>query len=135
MLKEAFAWRQSSAEPNRTECKVVTSRERPIRLSWREIDILKRLVHGDSNKQIGRRLDVSEMTVKVHVKAILRKVRARNRTQAAIWGVDHLPDVLGAEAEIVSDASSPHGPLSEPAKTISGSGRSLATRRGKRRPQ
>jgi two-component system nitrate/nitrite response regulator NarL len=68
-------------------------------------------VHGDSNKQIGRRLDVSEMTVKVHVKAILRKIRARNRTQAAIWGVDHLPDVLAAEAEIVPDASGPHGPL------------------------
>jgi two-component system nitrate/nitrite response regulator NarL len=83
--------------------------ERISRLSSREIEILKRLVHGDSNKQISRQLDISETTVKVHVKAILRKVRVSNRTQAAIWGLDHLSNPFGIapsvpEAHVAADA-------------------------------
>jgi two-component system nitrate/nitrite response regulator NarL len=39
---------------------------------------------------IARKLDVAEATVKVHVKAILRKVRVTNRTQAAMWAASHL---------------------------------------------
>ena len=101
----------SSGEPRRAEGEALAESERPSRLSLREIDILKCLVNGESNKQISRRLDISEMTVKVHVKAILRKLRARNRTQAAIWAVDHISDVLGCEANTVPDTSSPHGPL------------------------
>ncbi|WP_303541866.1 LuxR C-terminal-related transcriptional regulator [Sphingomonas natans] len=55
-------------------------------LSEREIDTLNLLVQGDANKVIARRLNISEATVKVHVKAILRKLRLTNRTQAALWG-------------------------------------------------
>jgi len=65
---------------------------RDSNLTSRETEILKRLVQGESNKQISRQLTISETTVKVHVKAILRKVRLRNRTQAAIWGLAHLGD-------------------------------------------
>jgi two-component system nitrate/nitrite response regulator NarL len=61
------------------------------RLSVREAAILQCMVHGDSNKHIARRFDIAEATVKVHVKAILRKVGVRNRTQAAIWALNHLP--------------------------------------------
>ncbi len=64
-------------------------RETPGRLSPRETEILRCLVAGDSNKHISRRFDIAETTVKVHVKAILRKINARNRTQAAIWGLSH----------------------------------------------
>jgi two-component system nitrate/nitrite response regulator NarL len=81
------------------------SAERMGRLSSREIEILKRLVAGDSNKQISRQLDISETTVKVHVKAILRKVRVRNRTQAAIWGIARLPNLAGRSASTLSDVS------------------------------
>ena len=56
-------------------------------LSAREIDILECLVDGDSNKAIARRLSISDATVKVHVKNILRKVSVANRTQAAIWAL------------------------------------------------
>jgi two-component system nitrate/nitrite response regulator NarL len=45
------------------------------------------LIEGDSNKSIARKIDIAEATVKVHVKAILRKIRVQNRTQAAIWGM------------------------------------------------
>jgi two-component system nitrate/nitrite response regulator NarL len=57
------------------------------RLSARERSILNCLIEGDSNKAIGRKINIAEATVKVHVKAILRKIRVRNRTQAAIWAI------------------------------------------------
>jgi two-component system, NarL family, nitrate/nitrite response regulator NarL len=60
------------------------------RLSDREARILRCLMQGDSNKVIARRLGVAEATVKVHIKSILRKVRAGNRTQAAMWARQHL---------------------------------------------
>jgi two-component system, NarL family, nitrate/nitrite response regulator NarL len=56
-------------------------------LSDREIEILRFLVAGEANKVIAQRLNIAEATVKVHVKHILRKTRARNRTQAALWAV------------------------------------------------
>jgi two-component system, NarL family, nitrate/nitrite response regulator NarL len=54
-------------------------------LSRRETLILRMLVQGASNKIIARNLVITESTVKVHMKAILRKLRLQNRTQAAIW--------------------------------------------------
>src|SRR5262249_8471445 len=57
-------------------------------LSEREIGILRCLVEGDANKVIARKLGIAEATVKVHVKAILRKLHVLNRTQAAIWVVN-----------------------------------------------
>ena len=57
-------------------------------LSPRENSVLRCLIEGDSNKCIARKIDISEATVKVHIKAILRKIRVQNRTQAAIWGMN-----------------------------------------------
>ena len=59
-------------------------------LSTREIAILQCLMHGDSNKLIARHFEIAESTAKARVKAILRKIRAVNRTQAAIWAIEHL---------------------------------------------
>nr|WP_237392334.1 response regulator transcription factor [Aurantiacibacter rhizosphaerae] len=56
-------------------------------LSDREIETLRCLIMGYPNKVIAYRLEISEATVKVHVKAILRKLAVQNRTQAAIWAV------------------------------------------------
>jgi two-component system, NarL family, nitrate/nitrite response regulator NarL len=58
-------------------------------LSHRECEVLICLAHGESNKEIARVCHISEATVKVHLKAILRKINARNRTQAAIWAIQH----------------------------------------------
>jgi two-component system, NarL family, nitrate/nitrite response regulator NarL len=58
-------------------------------LSAREAAILKALIQGSPNKLIAYRLKITEATVKVHVKAILRKIRVKNRTQAATWGLRH----------------------------------------------
>src|SRR5690348_6535350 len=56
-------------------------------LSPRESQILACLAQGNSNKVIARLHNLSEATVKVHLKAILRKIKVANRTQAAIWAV------------------------------------------------
>jgi two-component system, NarL family, nitrate/nitrite response regulator NarL len=60
-------------------------------LSRRELIILRMLMDGASNKVIARTLVITESTVKVHMKAILRKLRLKNRTQAAIWARNHVP--------------------------------------------
>ena len=67
-----------------------------LALSTREAAILHNLVHGASNKVIAQRLGITDATVKVHVKAILRKIRVKNRTQAAIWAVRHPLDTCDA---------------------------------------
>jgi two-component system nitrate/nitrite response regulator NarL len=61
----------------------------PPRLSGREQCVLRGLIEGNSNKIIARKYEIAESTVKVHVKAVLRKIRVNNRTQAAIWAMNH----------------------------------------------
>ena len=58
-------------------------------LSDREMQILACLLNGASNKRIANELDISEGTVKVHLKAVLKKINVQNRTQAAIWALKH----------------------------------------------
>ena len=58
------------------------------RLSARHKSILSCLIEGDSNKVIARKINIAEATVKVHVKAILRRIHVHNRTQAAIWAMN-----------------------------------------------
>ena len=52
----------------------------------RQMDILRCISRGHSNKKIARELDLSENTVKVHVSAMLRSLGLTNRTQAGILG-------------------------------------------------
>lgn len=59
--------------------------QRPVALSLREEQVLYCLAKGFPNKLIARKLCLSEATVKVHVKGLLRKIQVANRTQAAIW--------------------------------------------------
>lgn len=86
-------------------------------LSDREMGILEGLMLGESNKTIARRFQIAEATVKVHVKAILRKVRVKNRTQAAMWAMQkgnsmtfgiHVPEQSTVEAGPEIMISNPH---------------------------
>jgi two-component system nitrate/nitrite response regulator NarL len=56
-------------------------------LSTRQTAILQALIDGTPNKVIAQQLKLSEATVKLHVKAVLRKINVRNRTQAAVWAI------------------------------------------------
>jgi DNA-binding NarL/FixJ family response regulator len=58
-----------------------------VGLTARERQVLERLQLGASNKLIGRQLNLRESTVKVHIRRILRKLGAVNRTQAALCAV------------------------------------------------
>ncbi len=58
-------------------------------LSPREQEILQALVTGASNKLIAIKLGITEATVKVHLKTLLRKIDVNNRTQAAIWAMNN----------------------------------------------
>lgn len=81
-----------------------TNDEAP-QFSEQERRILRNLVEGDSNKAIARKVNIAEATVKVHVKSILRKLRLRNRTQAAVWAMNR--------GTLDSDAASALGNLVE----------------------
>jgi two-component system, NarL family, nitrate/nitrite response regulator NarL len=58
------------------------------KLTGRESEILECLLGGESNKIIARRLEITESTVKIHMKSLLRKINVQNRTQAAIWAME-----------------------------------------------
>lgn len=88
-------------------------------LSPREKTILRCLIEGDSNKCIARKIDIAEATVKVHVKAILRKIRVQNRTQAAIWAMNNGPQTHS------KDTSSPPA-ISEAGKRPPSPGEAIA---------
>jgi DNA-binding NarL/FixJ family response regulator len=57
-------------------------------LTPRELDVLRRLCRGMANKEIARDLDLQEVTVKLYVKTLYRKIDARNRTHAAMIAKD-----------------------------------------------
>jgi DNA-binding NarL/FixJ family response regulator len=58
-----------------------------IPLTNREVQVLRHVALGLSNREIGRSLDISIETVKEHVQNILRKLEAGDRTEAAVWAV------------------------------------------------
>jgi DNA-binding NarL/FixJ family response regulator len=57
-------------------------------LTMRETQVLRELCAGKSNKQIARELDLQEVTIKLHVRNLSRKLEARNRTHAAMIARD-----------------------------------------------
>ena len=60
----------------------------PVSLTPREHDVLRGISDGKSNKEIARDLDIQEVTVKLHLKTLSRKLGARNRTHAAMLARD-----------------------------------------------
>ncbi len=67
-----------NAEPEEVEIPIAKS------LTEREMQVLGGLCQGQSNKEIARDLDLQEVTIKLHVKTLCRKIGAKNRTQAAM---------------------------------------------------
>ena len=61
-------------------------------LSPREREVLRLVAQGLANKQIGRALGISERTVKAHLGRVFREIGVVDRTSAALWARDHLPD-------------------------------------------
>lgn len=60
------------------------------KLTPRQIDVLKLIIYGMSNKEIARVLLIAEPTVKIHVAALVRTMRVRNRTEASFKAAEFL---------------------------------------------
>lgn len=58
-------------------------------LTRREREILQLISDGMTNKAIARKLTISESTVKVHVKYLLKKMNLKSRLEAAVWALQH----------------------------------------------
>ena len=58
-------------------------------LTDRELEILTLIAQGDSNRQIGEKLHLSEKTIKNYVTSIFQKLQMNDRTQAAVYAVQH----------------------------------------------
>jgi two-component system nitrate/nitrite response regulator NarL len=92
---------QASAQKSQSAAVGNAAGELPAKFSDREAQILRLLTKGSSNKLIARDLGLAEATVKVHIKAILRKSKVANRTQAAMWANQFLaPAVNSREVEL-----------------------------------
>ena len=73
---------------------------RPVKLTPRQREVLERIRWGQSNKMIARGLGMTEGTVKVHIRQMMRKSRASNRTQLALDWVGHaqIPQCLAGKS-------------------------------------
>jgi two-component system nitrate/nitrite response regulator NarL len=76
-------------------------RPRVETLTRRDIDILQHLVAGQPNKVIAEKLQLAESTVKVAMKAVFAKIAVTNRTQAAVWALNHGFDKNSGPGEFV----------------------------------
>ena len=56
-----------------------------VELTTRERDVLQLVIAGDANKQIARKLGISEKTVKGHLTNLFQRIGVQDRTQAALW--------------------------------------------------
>ena len=63
-----------------------------VQLTKRETEVLALVRAGLANKQIGRRLGISERTVKAHLTSVFQQIGVADRTQAALWAERNLPD-------------------------------------------
>jgi two-component system nitrate/nitrite response regulator NarL len=84
VIGEALAARLASALRDEARAAGAPGRDLAL-LTERELHVLRALADGLSNKSIAARLSISEGTVKVHVKNVLKKLRFRSRVEAAVW--------------------------------------------------
>jgi DNA-binding NarL/FixJ family response regulator len=84
----------SPLDPRAARVLVDARREQaPARaLSPREDEVLRLLATGLANKQIARRLGITERTVKAHLTSVFQQLGVTDRTQAALWARENLPD-------------------------------------------
>ncbi len=81
---------QPPAQDHAVDAAAHTASDELASLSTRELEILRLIARGDSNKHIARQLDIAETTVKIHVQHILRKLHLSSRVQAAVFAARHI---------------------------------------------
>lgn len=88
--KLVAAYRDAAASPAPGSPPVMATPVSPLStLSPRELDILRGIARGASNKEIGRDLGIAETTVKIHVQHVLRKLDVSSRVHAAVIATEN----------------------------------------------
>ena len=87
-------------------------------LSERELQILLLVAQGLSNRQIAGQLDISDNTVKVHVRNIFVKINVASRTEASLYAVRHGLIVVESQSAAPAPTVEPPPPLVIPADTM-----------------
>jgi two-component system nitrate/nitrite response regulator NarL len=88
MTSKLVAAYRDAATPTTVQAQMVPASPLAT-LSPRELDILRGIARGESNKEIARALGIAETTVKVHVQHVLRKLDVSSRVQAAVVATSH----------------------------------------------
>lgn len=103
------------------------ARSHDAKVTSREREILRLLVHGATNRDISQQLGIAENTVKVHLRNILEKLQLRNRQQAAAFAISSgLVRLWQGQGEPASNGASAH---------VMGSRRTPALHRAHARPR
>ena len=58
----------------------------PVEFTERELEVLRHVIDGSTDKQIASRMGMDSIWVRVRIKAIERKLGVNNRTKVAVWG-------------------------------------------------
>jgi DNA-binding CsgD family transcriptional regulator len=91
LSRPAFSWRAAGGNGGRgappDEARAAARATARAGLSDREVGVLRLLVEGHSNREIGARLHISQHTAANHVRSILSKTGCANRTEAAAWAL------------------------------------------------
>jgi two-component system nitrate/nitrite response regulator NarL len=85
VIGDSLAARLAAALRQEAQESAAGARRDVALLTEREQDVLRCLAEGQSNKRIARSLAITEGTVKVHVKNLLKKLGFRSRVEAAVW--------------------------------------------------
>jgi two-component system nitrate/nitrite response regulator NarL len=87
----------------------------------REVEILRLLTNGQPNKAIASTLQIPEPTVKLHLRNILRKLGVSNRTQAALWAMQHTASINRADRAAATEVNGNVGNSGSPLRIAPGS--------------
>lgn len=74
-----------------------------------EKELIRQVVEGNSNRAIASQLNSAEAAVQVQLKCLLTKIRVTNRTEATIWVLANLPELM---AKVLAQTQSKRGPCS-----------------------
>jgi len=85
----AAARGESPLDPKAARALIASRHEHESELSVRELEVLALVADGCQNKEISRRLGISEKTVKAHLTSVFRSIGVTDRTQAALWAERH----------------------------------------------
>jgi DNA-binding NarL/FixJ family response regulator len=82
-----------------------------VSLTERQMKVVEEIRHGKANKQIAYELNMSEHTVKVHLRHIMKKLKARNRTEVAVLSGDLFPESRDQHRELLGGSGKDLPPM------------------------